>query len=545
MIDGTLGALRQRAGDLALYAGMAARLGWDLPRYVRRPLTVDAARGHILDGLARREARFLELADRTVFQNRHSPYRQLLRHVGCERGDLQRLVRLEGLEGALQRLADAGVYVTFDEFKGRVPAIRGSARFTFSDRDFDNPLIRVPHYVDYTGGSSGRPLPVKRTLAVLEEVAAMLAVVFDAHGIRRPRHVLWRGGSPSYPIVHMRLDAPVERWLYPIRPLPLLARVGQFYVGGLGLLGGHRIPMPRYGDLMQPAPIARWLLDHARADEAIVVLCTNTSAVRVAAAALALGRTLDGVTFYVGGEPLTTRRLQAIEASGARVLLDYSTNELPHAASGCPTADAPDDVHLMTNQYAVVERERELFAGGPTIDALLFTTLAPTAGKIGINVEPGDSARVEVRDCGCPLGALGLRTHLSDIRSFEKMSSEGTTFVRSNLTQILEEVLPARFGGTEVDYQLVEEEGDDGATRLRLLIDPAVGPLDENAVRATLLQELRSGGIFSQFHAGLIERAESVVVQRQSPLTTRAGKVLPFQLQRNAVAPGQRRRGAT
>ena len=530
-----LARLVEQTRDLSLYVAMAARLARDVPPFLREPLTVEAARAHIRDGIVQREARFLDLVERTVYGYPRSPYRQLLAYAGCELGDLRALVAREGLEGALRHLAEAGVYVTYDEFKGRGPVVRGSTRFHWTDRDFDSPLIDTPHYVDYTGGTSGRPIPVPRTLAVLNEVAAMLAVVFAAYGIERPRHILWRGGSPSYPLIHLRLGTGTARWFYPVRPFPLLARAGLLYIGGLARLAGHRMPQPQYGDLMQAERVAHWLVRQVRRESTLVLMCTNTSAVRVSTAAVALGLSLEGVTFYVGGEPLTARRRRAIEASGAGLVLDYSTNELPSASSSCPHGLAPDDVHLMTNLYAVVEHPRPLFADGPTVDALLFTTLSPTAGKIAINVEPGDAARIEVRDCGCQLGALGLRTHLSEIRSFEKLSSEGTSFARSNLSEILDDVLPARFGGQPIDYQLGEVEGDDGATRLILRIDPRVGPVDAEAVRAVLLAELRSGGIFSAFHARMLERADAIVVERVAPLATRGGKVLPFHLQRRTT----------
>ena len=545
MLD-ALSTAAEHVRELASYAAMGVRLGLDLPPFLRRPLSVDAARRQILEGLALREERFLDLVDRTVWRYPRSPYRRLLAHAGCEPGDLRTLVRDEGLDGALGRLADLGVYVTFDEFKGRKEAVRGSAKFWFSDRDFDNPQYRVSHYIDYTGGSSGRPIPVRRTLDALEDVSAMVAVVFEAHGINRPRHFFWRGGSPSLAIIHLKVGATIERWIYPVRPWPLLSRVGLLYVRGLMRWAGCEMPWPQYGDLQQPEPVARWLASHLSADRSIVVSGTISSAVRVAAAAVASGRPLEGVTFYVYGEPLSARRRSAIEASGARVLLNYSSNEFPAIGIGCPAPSAPDDVHVMTHLYAVVEDERELFAGGPPVDTLMFTTLSPAAAKIAVNVEIGDSGRLEQRDCGCPLAALGLTTHLSEIRSFEKLSTEGTTFVRSSLIQILEETLPARFGGKPVDYQLVEEEIEDGTTRLVLRIDPGVGPVDEDAARATLLAELRRGDIYTAFHAGLIERADAIVVQRRVPLATAAGKVLPFQLQRRAVgatAPRQRRRG--
>jgi hypothetical protein len=256
--------------------------------------------------------------------------------------------------------------------------------------------------------------------------------------------------------------------------------------------------------------------------------------VRVADAAAALGASLDGVMFYCRSEPFTAARRRRIEAAGARAMPDYSSVELASMGFACPHGDAADDIHLSTDRFALAQRRRELGDGGPMVDALLLTSLSPSTPKIALNAELGDSATIEQRACGCALGAIGLRTHLSDIRSFEKLSSEGTTFARSNLLQILEEILPARFGGSTLDYQLVEEEGPDAATLLILRVNPTVGAIDEREVRATLLAELARGGMADTYQARLIERAESVIVRRLPPVATTAGKVLPYHLARNA-----------
>jgi hypothetical protein len=57
---------------------------------------------------------------------------------------------------------------------------------------------------------------------------------------------------------------------------------------------------------------------------------------------------------------------------------------------------------------------------------------------------------------------LGWTTHLRDIRSQEKLTAGGMTFLDTDLIRVLEEVLPARFGGAPTDYQLVEEEAEEG-----------------------------------------------------------------------------------
>ena len=52
-----------------------------------------------------------------------------------------------------------------------------------------------------------------------------------------------------------------------------------------------------------------------------------------------------------------------------------------------------------------------------------------------------------------------------------------------------EQTLPSEFGGRVGDYQLVEEEDDNGQTRVTLVVDPTTGALDEER----LLKRLRTG----------------------------------------------------
>lgn len=529
----------REAGEVAM---MAARLGRDLPRFLRRPLTPEQAREGVRRRMATRERRFLALIDRAVYGVARSPYRRLLANAGCERGDLHALVAQEGLEGALRRLVGLGVYVSFDELKGRREAVRGSARFAFSDRDFDNPLY-PPHLFSYTGGSGGRPSRVTRSLANIAEGASIFGVALEAHGIRRPRNLYLVGGSVTWQLIHLKLGVTADAWFVPTASLPRVASLAYRYIAFLAARGGRSFPLPEHRDLQAPEVIARWLADRARPDAPIVVNGRASAAVRVAVAAKALGRSLEGVTFHCRSEPFTAARRRLIDESGARTLPDYASVELAYLSYGCPRATAPDDMHLSVDRYAVVERERPLYEGGPSVEALLFTTLGHTTPKIGLNVELGDSAKVEVRDCGCLLGELGLRTHLAEIRSFEKLSTEGTSFARSNVVQILEEVLPERFGGTALDYQLAEEEGADGTSLLVLRVAPGVGAVDEGALREALLAELGRGGLADAYQADLIRRAESIVVRRLAPIATRAGKVLPFQLARAELAGGGVRAG--
>src|SRR4051794_3450906 len=110
---------RETAREWCEDAAMALRLARDLVPLLGSPATLDRARRQLQRRLAHRAQGFLDAADATIFGHPRSPYRRLLAHAGCERGDLRALVAREGLEGTLGLLAGQGVYITVDEFAGR------------------------------------------------------------------------------------------------------------------------------------------------------------------------------------------------------------------------------------------------------------------------------------------------------------------------------------------------------------------------------------------------------------------------------------------
>ena len=57
----------------------------------------------------------------------------------CELGDIEKMVRDKGLEGTLLALWKAGVYITFEEFKGCKPIVRNGQVILVQTHDFDNP----------------------------------------------------------------------------------------------------------------------------------------------------------------------------------------------------------------------------------------------------------------------------------------------------------------------------------------------------------------------------------------------------------------------
>jgi hypothetical protein len=103
-----------------------------------------------------READFLQMARRLIYQRPENPLRRLLGIAGCEYGDLVRLVGERGLEGALHELFRQGVYLTLEEFKRGRPVVRGSASFTMKASELLNPL-NGRHLPIASGGSRGMP----------------------------------------------------------------------------------------------------------------------------------------------------------------------------------------------------------------------------------------------------------------------------------------------------------------------------------------------------------------------------------------------------
>ncbi|HZO27783.1 MAG TPA: hypothetical protein VFH48_17530 [Chloroflexota bacterium] len=525
----TIGGVARQVRGRGVDAARIARLTRDLPRFLRRPISLGTALQHVRGRLATREARFLTLVERGIYGHPRSPYRKLLACAGCEIGDFRALLAHEGIEGTLRVLADRGVYLAVDEQKGYRPVIRGSQRIEIHHGDFDNPLV-PKHFSVYSSGSGGQPSRIARSLPQIAEVSETVVVVLDAHGIHDPRHVVWLTGPVNKLLNYAKLGHECVAWFYPLPTLPLEVRAGRHYLAWVGRLGGYRFPPPDYLDLHQPERLAAWLASERADGRPILVSTTASSSVRVAVAAAELGISLDHVAFHAQGEPVTEVRRRAIEAVGARVIVNYGGTEVNSIAYGCVSPGAVDDVHLFHDRWALITRRRAVFEGGPEVDALLFTALSPRAPHVSLNAEVGDYARVATRDCGCKLGEFGLRTHLSDIRSFEKLTGEGMTVVRTNIVRVLEEVLPSRFGGSSIDYQLVEQEGPDGATRLVLRVHPAVGPLDESVVRAALLDGIKGEGLLDSFMSEMWRRAGTVTVSREPPAAGPGGKTPSIQL---------------
>ena len=110
------------------------------------------------------------------------------------------------------------------------------------------------------------------------------------------------------------------------------------------------------------------------------------------------------------------------------------------------------------------------------------------------------------------------------------------TFLDADVLRVLDEVLPAHFGGGPTHYQLLEEERPDGQAELRLLVDPRLGRLDEAAVAETFRAAIGTGDGAERIMALQWQQAGLPRVERRAPVATATGKILHLHQAGQAVA---------
>jgi hypothetical protein len=512
---------------------LAARFLRRVPGHLRRPLTVNSAAAIVRERLARREAAFLELVMRTVYTDPQSPYRRLLDLAGCERGDMEQLVRTEGVEGTLHVLFRQGVYLTVDEFKGRRAARRGSSTIEVDVARLRNPLSAL-HVPTQSGGSGGTASPLVYDLASIRDQAANTLLALEAQGGSDWVKAVWGVSTGSAPVVLRfgSFGSPVARWFVHVSPAaPGIHPRYRWIPEGLRLAAataGVGFPRPEVVSLADPLAIARWVVETRRGGGTPHLYGFTSPVVRLCEAALAAGLDFAGAQFTVTGESVTAARLAAIRASGAEAALDYGCAEAGGPVSyGCIRPTAPDDVHFCDDLHALIQPGPGAQHPEVPARAVLLSSLRMSAPVILLNVSLGDRAHVTRRRCGCPLEAHGWDTHLDTIRSFEKLTAGGMTFLDVDIAAVLEMDLPARFGGGPADYQLLEAERDDGGSGVVLRVHPRVGPLDEAVVRGAFLDAIGVGAGAERIMAAYWRAAGLPSIQRKPPLLSEKGKLLP------------------
>lgn len=503
-----------------------------LPRFLRTPLSTDAARAIVRQRFERRTERFLgRVSD--ACRAPDSPYARLLDHTGCTLDDVRERVGREGIEGTLAALLRAGVYLTGDEFKGRRPVVRGSLEFTVFPASLLNPRS-VVHGLSESSGSRGARTPVPIDLAFIRDHAINTHLALDAHGGLDWTHAHYGvpgGTAVTNPLEFAKCGRPPARWFTPvdlaISGLSPRYRLGARAMQIGGLLAGVPLPGPTHAPLDDPRPIAHWLAEELRRGRIPHVWTFASSAVLICQTAADAGLDIRGARFTAGGEPTTAARRAAIEEAGAVALPRMGATETDILSFACRHPDAPDDMHFFDDRHAVIQPGSDAAIRGLPPRTMILSSLLPSAPIIMLNVSMGDQAEIARRKCGCGLEQHGWTLHIHEVRSFEKLTAGGITLLDIDVIPVLEEVLPARFGGSPTDYQLLELLDDERARpEVRLLVNPALGDMDATRVAETFLHAI-GGGTGGERLMELQWRGGGVLrVVREAPRRTASGKIL-------------------
>jgi hypothetical protein len=524
-------------GGFIVDAGAGARFLSRAPAFLRRPITRDGAKAGLRRRREGRQRDFQELIRRAVYGAERSPYRALLEHAGCELGDFERLVRQDGVEGALRALFRAGVYLTVDEFKGRHPIVRGRFVHSVAPADFQNPRS-ARHVPARSGGSRSTGTAILMDLDFIREAAEDTRLLLDAWDGLGWSRAVWQvpgSGVIARLLEYAAFGPPPARWFSQVDPgareIQARYRWSARLLRAAGWAAGRAFPRPEHVSVDAPLPIARWMTTLLEKGRTPYVHAYVTSATRLCDAARMAGLELSGARFMVVGEPLTAAQRRAIEATGASVIPRYGIVECGVIGFGCLADRAPDEVHVVDDLHAVVQPDGDQNHALPP-DTLLLSSLRPAAPLVLLNVSMGDQAVAESGPCGCPVERIGWNRRLHTIRSYEKLTVGGMTVLDSDVIRLLEEVLPGRFGGSPTHYQLVEDHVGGPLTRLRLLVAPAVGPVDEAAVADTFLTAVSAGSDAAAVMAQAWRDAGVLTIERRNPFVTGSGKILHLHVPR-------------
>jgi hypothetical protein len=507
--------------------------------FLRERITLVQAEEEVKNALDSREVNFLELARRRIYDQPAHPYKRLLRFAGCTYPDLRNHVQRHGLEKTLRRLAEEGVYLTTDEYKGKREVVRGSESFWVSPKDFlRSGPIKGFHI--QSSGTTNAPIASVTELDQFAEEPLEMALLFSAHNLFACCHALYDGilpvaGGVKYLLVYAKLGVPIDRWFARKVPVHSSLEGWYHYLTTYLIVASARwyergIPPPEFIDIADLQRIVNWVSEKNQQGTTCCIKTAASNASRIAQVAWKKGVSLGGTRFIIGGEPFTNAKRDMIERAGARAVPRYSFGGGGNVGLGCVNPLYTDELHVGEHRLALIAHPKPISQNGPRIQPLLFTTLSLQYKRFLLNVENGDYGMLENRDCGCALEKVGLTLHLHHIRSYEKFTSEGMNYFYGDLFELFEQILPAQFGGGPGDYQLVEEEDGQGQTRLSLVVHPGVGALDEGRLLCRLRESLAQGSRGNRFMANLWQDAGTFRIKREIPHSSERGKILPLHI---------------
>jgi hypothetical protein len=522
---------------------MYGRFSIGLGKFLKDSISAEKSRRIILQRLKNRTSNFLSLVRKTIYENPQSPFLALLKEARCQYGDLEKMALKDGVEQTLSELKENGIYLTCDEFKGRQDIVRSGKTFHFNQQDFDNPFLSR----HFEGRTSASRSAGTRTFYDFDFLAASwtvyLSLMMEGCNISDLPMGMWfpvmPGAGPVALLSYLKGGKTPKKWFSPVhkngfKP-SLKSRMGNGFIIFRTSLSRSGLPRPEYVSVNDPAPIAYWMSDMVKQFGGCWLTTYTTLATRVCQQARLHGLDLSGAKFIANGEPLTEAKRNEIESVNAGVYPIYGTMETGAIAIGCFRPDDTDDAHILRDGIALIQHRREVPLACTSVDAFLVTTLLREAAKILLNVEVGDYGKIRTLSCGCRLDQLGLVDHISNVRSFEKLTGEGMSFIGTDLLHIIEKELPTRFGGTSTDYQMVEEEDRNGYTRLYIYINPEVGTLVDQEVIETVFSLLSRGRDGKRMMTSIWEQAQTLQVKRARPILSARGKLLPLHIHKYSI----------
>lgn len=520
-------------------ARMMGRYLAGLREFWQAPPNWHDAKGTIRQWLAERESAFESMVRRHIFGNPASPYLRLMEAARFTEEQVCKMIRTAGVEGSLRQLYEAGVYVTLDEFKGRRPIRRANLEMPVTSASF-NVVDSGRYLTSHTGGSRSQGTETPIDVRDLMYEIPPRYLFMQAYGLLHQPFALWRPAPPGVAglratLRNIKIGHPALRWFSPTR-VSFSSASGKSAFVTLGtVLGsaamGRHIPWPEYVPMDRADVIARWLAEEKVRGRLLHLDTMTSGAVFVAQAAKRLGLDISGHVMRVGGEPLTEAKAALFAEMGLRYPSHYAIAETGAVGLSCPYGAVPDDVHILTYRLAIIQQEKALPGWSEPIGAIFLTLFSPRMTKVMLNVEMGDYATMEIRECNCPLGEAGLNVHLHTIRSYEKLTSVGMHFMGADLLDLLENALPQRFGGGIGDYQFVEAE-EDGRTVLKLIVASGVGPIEEKEVLGFVLSELERRTKAGRMMTNIWRDSHLLRLERTQPRTTRSAKIQPLHVER-------------
>jgi len=507
-----------------------ARFLASLPPFLRRKFDVADARAAHEQAFATRDNRFLEFVRETGFDRPESLLGRLFVHAGIGHDDVRELVVMNGLEGALQELFRNGVFITVDEFKGRKPLRRGSLWIDATPEALRNPLAKF-HVAAQSGGSRSSAPPFLIDLAYVRASANAFLLHLDAAGLADARKATWEapGAGCRFRVLKFACFGPrPDAWFTPVDPrdpdLDPIFLWSQRAMRVGGFLSAAPLPPATVATREDPTPILRWIQSTLAAGDTPHIQTQPTAMVALAIAAEKAGVDMTGTYATMLGEPSTDARFATIRASGVEPFPRYGTIEAGPIGYGCRRPTEVDQVHLIRDLHAFIQPGDAGGEAGLTPRSILLTALHPAAPYAMLNFSMGDEAIVDEDDCGCPLGKLGWNPRLRHIRSFEKFTAAGITFDDTEIVQLLEKVLPQRFGGGPADFQLVEDENERGEPVLILRVHTRLGDLPPDEVKTAFFEALGDGSAIARVMQRALSDSVQLQVEQGLPHMTRSGK---------------------